>query len=429
MTCVETDVVVIGGGIAGLVAARDLTETGKRVTLLEARDRLGGRTWTRAMAGTDVIVEMGGTWFSREHQPHIAAEIARYDLAVDPGPVLERTILVTDGQRQEIPGTGMGLASTLAPALPALNEAVARLSAAWDADRPTPPDLDLPSSEWIEKLSAPRETKGALLGWMASMGGGPPGDVSIITMLGDAAETGYKIEEVFESINESLAEGTVSLVDALAADTKANIRTGVIVMQVKQTGEDIRVRASGGLDVKAQAAVIALPINCWPDVEFNPPLSETKRVTSSRRHAGVSTKVLALADRFPGLTGGIGWNTPLQGVVAMRREGSATLVAGFDGTRTIKNGTDPAEIQEALRAYVPEARVTHADSHDWNADPFSKGAWVAWPPGWTEIEEELLRPEGRLAFAGSDIAPSGGGYIDGAIAGGQMATKEILRLM
>ena len=71
------DVVVLGGGMAGLIAARDLGERGLAVTLLEARDRLGGRTWTRPLAGTDVIVEMGGTWFSRVLQPGIAAEIER----------------------------------------------------------------------------------------------------------------------------------------------------------------------------------------------------------------------------------------------------------------------------------------------------------------------------------------------------------------
>ena len=59
----DADVVVIGGGFAGLVAARDLRDAGRSVVVLEARDRLGGRTWFRELPGAGVKVEYGGTWF------------------------------------------------------------------------------------------------------------------------------------------------------------------------------------------------------------------------------------------------------------------------------------------------------------------------------------------------------------------------------
>ena len=80
------DAVVIGGGFAGLTAARDLGKAGRRVLVLEARDRLGGRTWYREFAGTAQKVEMGGTWFVERYQPHIAAEIERYGLGVAQSP-------------------------------------------------------------------------------------------------------------------------------------------------------------------------------------------------------------------------------------------------------------------------------------------------------------------------------------------------------
>ena len=74
------DVCVVGGGIAGLVAARDLSEQGHSVLLLEARDRLGGRTWYRPFAETDYSIELGGTWFDEQSQHNIAREIRRYAL-------------------------------------------------------------------------------------------------------------------------------------------------------------------------------------------------------------------------------------------------------------------------------------------------------------------------------------------------------------
>ena len=63
------DAIVIGGGIAGLTAARDLRAGGRSVLVLEARDRLGGRTWYREFAGTEQHVEIGGTWFVERFQP------------------------------------------------------------------------------------------------------------------------------------------------------------------------------------------------------------------------------------------------------------------------------------------------------------------------------------------------------------------------
>src|SRR4051794_37911726 len=80
----DVDVVVIGAGFAGLTAARDLRDAGATCVVLEARDRLGGRTWTGTIPGTGVQAEFGGAWFSRDAQPNIAAEIERYGAAVKP---------------------------------------------------------------------------------------------------------------------------------------------------------------------------------------------------------------------------------------------------------------------------------------------------------------------------------------------------------
>ena len=73
----QTDVIVVGAGLAGLTAARELRHAGRRVLVLEARDRLGGRAYTNRLAGSDV--ELGGAhvhWF----QPHVFAEMTRYGI-------------------------------------------------------------------------------------------------------------------------------------------------------------------------------------------------------------------------------------------------------------------------------------------------------------------------------------------------------------
>ena len=75
--------------------------------------------------------------------------------------------------------------------------------------------------------------------------------------------------------------------------------------------------------------------------------------------------------------------------------------------------------------------MTLADGHDWIADPFSKGTWLAVPPGWlsTGLFHQLEEPEGRLAFAGSDISLEGGGWIEGAVMSGGAAAERVAALL
>src|SRR5690349_2079175 len=80
------DVVVIGAGFAGLVAARELGRAGLDVVVLEARDRVGGRTWTDQRLGHDL--ELGGTWVHWV-QPHTWAEMTRYGRQVTRSPAVE----------------------------------------------------------------------------------------------------------------------------------------------------------------------------------------------------------------------------------------------------------------------------------------------------------------------------------------------------
>src|SRR5215467_11534436 len=91
------DVIVVGGGFAGVAAAREAVRAGRSALLLEARDRLGGRTWTAGWNGHDI--EYGGGWV-HWHQPHTWSEILRHGLEVELGPDAERAGWYVNGERR-----------------------------------------------------------------------------------------------------------------------------------------------------------------------------------------------------------------------------------------------------------------------------------------------------------------------------------------
>ena len=92
------DVIVIGGGFAGVTAARETALGGASTLLLEARDRLGGRTWTHRWNETDI--ELGGGWV-HWHQPHVWAEITRAGLGVELGEDAQISSWFVGAERRE----------------------------------------------------------------------------------------------------------------------------------------------------------------------------------------------------------------------------------------------------------------------------------------------------------------------------------------
>ena len=90
----DYDIAVIGAGCAGVVAARDLSNAGHKVVLLEARDRIGGRTYTGEAFGRQV--EFGGG-YSHWTQPYIWRELQRYGIGLNPPTEVDKTVWFADG--------------------------------------------------------------------------------------------------------------------------------------------------------------------------------------------------------------------------------------------------------------------------------------------------------------------------------------------
>src|SRR5579864_7248626 len=152
------DVIVIGGGFAGVTATRDLSQYGRSVLLLEARDRLGGRTWYRPFADTPHMIELGGQWLARRWQPHVSREIERYQLPIvhiaDPA----HFVSLVDGHRLTGP---LPVPFDEIVALERVMSHVIQASQRLDSRAPlaaSVPELDIAFTDFIAPLALPRAT-------------------------------------------------------------------------------------------------------------------------------------------------------------------------------------------------------------------------------------------------------------------------------
>lgn len=405
------DVVVIGGGFAGLTAARDLAAAGRSVVVLEARSRLGGRTWYRPFGDTDVNVELGGAWFSLARQRPLAKEVERYGMSVAHVPDRRRRRWYTGGvlrRGRPVPkGEFAVLRQTLA-------DIAARASRAGRGD-------DVSVADWMSPLGVPRATRDFVLAWASFMSGADPSAVSMLEVLALVGEGDGSPGSLADEIGEQLEGGTQVLLDALVADSGAEIKLGSPVVRVEQPGGSVSVILADGAKADAAAAVVAVPLNTLPAIEFDPPLDDALAALAAEGHPGRSRKLWLLADGVPEGLACLGFGTPFQWLSWEGRVEDTSLLVGF----AHEDIPDP---EAAVCDYVPGARVLAVDGHDWVGDPWARGTWLTSRPGWTATGSlhGFAERHGRLVFAGSDVAEKHPGWIAGAVASGRAASRRVL---
>jgi len=421
------DVVVIGAGFAGITAARELRRRGHSVVIVEARDRIGGRTWTSSALGR--TLELGGTWV-HWIQPHVWAELTRYGIGTVPSPTPVKGIWITGGERHE--GTGeellglidRGMTATLAEALdwfPAPYDPLARGS---DLD-----ELDaLSMRDRLEQLGLPEPELEAVDAMWATNFNGPTDQGGYTQGLRWCALSGGSWQRMFEACATYKVQGGMkTLLSAMLDDAQVEVRFDSPVSTVEQDDDGARVRLADGDVLTAGAVVVTLPLNALPCITFDPPLHETKRRAAEQGQTSCGTKVWARLkgeyEPFAALAPADGPFTLAQ--VEYADNGETILVAfGPDSTRI--DGTDREAVQAALRRWVPDIEVLEVACHDWVADPYARETWPMLRTGQlTGALEELQRPEGRVVLAGADYANGWMGFVDGAIESGMRASRMV----
>ena len=414
------DVVVVGGGFAGVTAARETALRGARTVLLEARDRLGGRTWTSPWEGLDI--EMGGGWV-HWHQPHTWSEIVRAGLEVEiseetevaawyvggerrTGTIAERDAIAERGWNAFVDGVEELLPLPHDPL--ATIDRLARLDGMSIADR-------------MAELELTGEERDVLTAELESLASGPLHESGAVSVLRWHALSGYSLALTqFTGGRVTLARGTGALLAAIAGGAEFETRLEAPVAAVAHSEAGVEVHLRGGGSVMAGTAIIALPLNALGAVEFDPPLPEDKRAAVAAGQASTGIKVFIRA-RGPAVQqNAIRPGHPF-GYLATEYllDGGEQVMIGFGTDGAACDTADLASVQGQVDDIMPGYEVVAATANDWLGQEFSRGTWAIHRPGWyTNHHANARRPEGRVVFAGSDIANGWSGFIDGAIESG-----------
>ncbi len=431
---VDYDVIVLGGGFAGVTAARDSSKNGYRTLLLEARGRLGGRTFSTEFAGHHI--ELGGTWIHWT-QPFVWSEVQRYKLDVvetpnenvEPG---SNIVVLVDGKREHL-----DTPEKLGAVFGAFNKYFSDSEAIWE--RPYDSAFtrktilandNLSTLDAARKMDLTPVQRVALEAYLSGLMHSPIDKGSHVEVNRWWALPGNNMTALHDSCGRyRIKDGTVALINRMIDDGKPEVRLATPVQRVEDRGDRVVITTADGKRVTAAAVIVALPMNVLPNVEFSPALDARVVEAGRERHAGVGVKLMMrvkgrLAKTRVNALGPTTHPLPLIATYAVAEDHTILVMFGPDPNRI--NYASKAAVQQALRDYFPEAEVEEVHFHPWSMDPYSKGTWCNYRPGWFgKYVEHFQKDRGRIFFGQGDHGEGWRGFIDGAIGAGGGAAQRV----
>ncbi|MGO8961657.1 MAG: flavin monoamine oxidase family protein [Streptosporangiaceae bacterium] len=441
------DVLVVGAGLAGLIAARDLTAAGRSVLVLEARDRVGGRVVNQDI-GNGKIVEMGGQYTGPTQDRLLA--LAR-DLGVATFPTYDtgQKVLHLNGKR-----------STYGNAIPRVNplvladigQAQARLEAmakkvptdtpwtAANAER-----LDSQTFEtWARRNTASKGARTLLALAAEAVFAAEPGELSLLHVL-FYSHSGGSFQRLVETTGgaqqDRFVGGSALLPERLAAKLGDIVRLASPVGRIEVSGDKVTATSPAG-QFEGRQIIVTTPPLLAGRIEYEPVLPHRREQLTQRTPMGSVIKCQVIYDepfwRKDGLCGqAIG---DLEGTRVVfdnsPPDGSPGILLAFlEGDEARRLGREPEEVRRRAvtdslaRYFGPRAgKPEHYLERDWQQERFSGGCYgtLFGPSVWTRYGHALRSPIGPIHWAGTETATVWAGYMDGAVRSGERAAADVL---
>ncbi|CEL00657.1 Putative Monoamine oxidase N [Aspergillus calidoustus] len=443
------DVIVVGAGYTGLIAARDLVKAGKKTLLLEARDRIGGRTWSAEVDGT--TYEMGGTWVSHVHG-RLFTEMQRYGLQdavqmtrTDDGGCAYFTLDTGSGSRKlSLEEAGAmtqrawklfmnidGLDGRLLCPLPYSSLGNQRVSfeQIQAVDQISCRDR---IDQIKDELSA--DELALLESLVPHMCAGTVEDVGYLEMLRAQALQGFT-PETFEEVWTlyKIREGQSALArkifdDAVRLGLQYSFRTPI--KSIIDRHGVVTLDTTTNKTFRARRVVNTIPLSVLHTIHFDPPLSPLRQEAMRIGHLNHLTKVHAEVEGDLRGLRGCTWPGDLlyiygDGFCAGEKSTRITSFAG-DNRGKLDPLKEPERLETALQRFHP-MKIKKMLFHDWLSDPYSQAGPAWYRTGFlTKYLAELQKRHGNVLMANADWAMGWRAFIEGAMEQGGLAADTVM---
>jgi monoamine oxidase len=405
-------VVVVGAGLAGLAAARSLTDRGCDVIVLEARQRVGGRVWSVTLENGE-IAELGAEWIM-PGDTELQAWADRFGLSfADAG---------VDYRRREARGPGAS----------SLEEQDVFLAAADAAFTALPADerAGLTLGTFLDALDAPGDGREAVRMRLQGTNAVDLGQVALRVVGGSDAFAAPP------ATYRRMARGNQSLADAIG-DSLPDVRLGHRIRSVTHGSDGVVIDVEGDVEVRAAAVVVALPAHVSAGLRFDPRLPDDLGNALRELPMGSASKLAVAVDGSPAPRAVQSAELPFWCWAANGAGGAVrrclTSFAGSELAQAALGASvgDPGPWLERLASLNPDLTFSGAPVvKSWALDPLAVGAYVAWDNRSWDRMEDFQRTVGRVAFAGEHTAGADHhGTMEGALRSGVRAATQVLEIV
>ena len=462
----SADVAIVGAGIAGLKAARDLVATGKSVYVIEARDRVGGRTFNHSVtapgATPGTIVEIGGQWVGPT-QDRVLALLKELNLdtfkTFDDGNYLDyrNGLKLPYGHLLPDP-LGLGL-NRLPPTDPVgavdVEKAILQLDemskdvpldAPWTAPNAKAWD-SMTFQTWMDQNVLTPGGQSLVTLSIESVFSVEPRDTSLLHVLFYIASAGsleMLINTAGGAQDSRVVGGSQMISIKMAEQLGDRVLLSAPVTHIDQSDSGVTVRGEN-FSVSAKQVIVAVPPTIAARIRYNPLMPALRDQLTQRMPMGSVIKVQCVYPtpfwRDSGYNGQATSdtgpvritfdNTPPDksvGVLMGFMEGSDGRVASEWTPEERKQGT----IDSFVRYFGDAAKEPlEYIEQSWMNEEWTRGCYgaVFVPGGWTDFGKHLRAPVGRIHWAGTETATIWNGYMDGAVRSGEDAAKTVAPLL
>jgi monoamine oxidase len=443
----RADVVVVGAGLSGLCAARRLVAQGASVAVVEARDRVGGRTRTERIGQGDF--DLGGQWIG-PGQERIWKLIN--ELGIQTFPTYERgkKVLEVEGHvstyKRSIPSLSIPNLIQMQGALSYLTRVQKQVSPLAPLTMDDAQALDAETLEtWRSKFVKSSKINAVMDAAVRTIFGAEARDLSALYFLMYLNAGGglLKLSQVRGGAQQDrFVKGAQSISLAVAEALGGAVRLGCPVRKLVQGREGVDA-VTDAETIGGRYAIVAIPPALAGRIEYEPLVSVARDQLTQRFAMGATVKVLVTYERAfwreAGFSGEVvSGDGPLSVLYdnTSHDEKQPALVGFIVGSQARHWSSQPEadrrrRVISKLERYFGEEARSLQEYHelDWGAEPWSRGCPVGGlPPGvLTHSFAHLRKPEGRIHWAGTEAATEWMGYMEGAIQSGERAADEVLR--